>query len=101
MTRHQPIHGDEHGQVCQGHGGDYHQRPGVLAQFGGSHALRGRTMQDDDERYRTEKEQGRDQDQPYDQEVEPTPGWIFGTRIDLGERFRRRLYLQFGKRLIW
>ena len=41
------------------------------------------------------------QNQPYDQKVEPTPGWIFGTRIDLGERFRRRLYLQFGKRLIW
>ena len=58
-------------------------------------------MQDNDERYRTEKEQRRHQNQPHDQEVEPTPGRIFGARIDRGDRFRRRLYLQFGKRLIW
>ena len=57
-------------------------------------------MQDDDERDRAEKEEGRHENQPYDQEVEPTPGWIFGAWIDLGDRFRRRLYLQFGKRLI-
>ena len=100
MTRHQPIHGDQHGQISQGHGWDNHQRPGIFAQFGGRHAVRGRAMQDDDEKYRTEKEEGRHQNQAYDQEVEPTPGWIFGARVDRGDRFRRRLYLQFGKRLI-
>ena len=45
-------------------------------------------MQDDDERDRAEQEQCRHQNQPHDQEVKPTPGWIFGARIDHDRRRR-------------
>ena len=35
VTRHQPIHGHQHGEVGQRHARHDHQRPGILAQLGG------------------------------------------------------------------
>ena len=102
MTRNQTIHGDAAWPVRQGHGWDNHQRPGILAQFGGGHAVDSRAMQDDDEKYRTEKEQRRHQNQHNDQEGRAHSRADFQHRIDLGGKTAssRRLDLQFGKRLI-
>ena len=75
--------------------------PGFLPKFGGRHAVRGRAMQDDDEKYRAEKEQGRHQNQPTIRRSSPLQGGFSAPGLIWGDRFHRRLYLQFGKRLIW
>ena len=41
VTRHQHIHGDQHGHVSQRHARDNHQRPRIFAQFGGRNTVRG------------------------------------------------------------
>jgi len=61
-------------------------------------------MQNRYEEYRCEEEKRRHQNQSDDQKIESVPWRIFSARIDRSrrdDRFRGRLYLQFGKRLIW
>jgi len=63
-------------------------------------------MQNDDESYRAEQEQGRHQHQPHNQEIKTAPWGIFGAWIEHDRSrsrrgFNRWLELQFRKRMIW
>ena len=61
VTRHQHVHGDQHGQVSQGHARNNHQRTGILAQFRGRNARPSELCKTDSEKYRAEKKQCRHQ----------------------------------------